>query len=61
MVLIYGNKYTENREETNKKYDEDVIRGATFDYLETEEEYFKDECGNLPEDWFSTFFWREIV
>lgn len=60
MILVYGNKYVANEEEWNKEKpsDEDMLT-ATLDYLQTQEEYFRDENDKLPENWFDTVFWRE--
>lgn len=60
MILLYGNKYVTNEEEWNKEKpsDKDMFT-ATLDYLQTQEEYFRDENDKLPEDWFDTVFWRE--
>lgn len=60
MILVYGNKYTTNEEEWNKEKpsDEDMLT-ATLDYLQSQEEDFRDENDKLPEDWFDTVFWRE--
>lgn len=60
MILVYGNKYITNEEEWNKEKpsDKDILN-ATLDYLQSQEEYFRDENDKLPEDWFDTVFCRE--
>ena len=61
MILVYGNKYTENREEWHRqKPSNDFMEGVILTYLESvEHEYIYD--GELPNDWYSTAFWYSIA
>ena len=56
--LKYGNKYTQNEEEYNgTNVDNKSMLTSTLDFLDTQEEYFLDDNGCLPEDWAETIFW----
>lgn len=51
----YGNKYVENTELGEKEEVLENNRAAVLDFLDTQEEYFK-ENGNLPSDWLDSMF-----
>ena len=58
MILVYGNKYIENREEWNKEKpnDKDMLT-ATLDFLNAYEFVFG-EVEEIPDDWYDDLFWR---
>lgn len=58
MILVYGNKYIENREEWDeeKPSNKDMLT-TTLDFLNAYEFAFG-ERENIPDDWYDGLFWR---
>ena len=57
MILVYGNKYTENKEEVERCPDDSQMYSVTLDYLDAVEFMWQDENGELPEGWYESIFW----
>lgn len=57
--IIYGNAYVCNTESFPKSgFNEKVITSAALDFLETQEDEYLNDNGQLPDDWFDSIFWK---
>jgi hypothetical protein len=59
MKIVYGNIYTWNSEEV-ENFEESVIYQSCWDYLDDNADFYKNEWGDLPLDWYETVFWKKI-
>lgn len=61
MILVYGNKYIENRERVkNRQINNKMMFNKIMAYLSEQEENLIKKNLKVPNDWYEDITWRII-